>query len=155
MALQKVYSAKDFGRVLKATIQNTGRLGFSAETAKFMGIDSDSYFIIGNDDRVQADLILVKLANADPDAFRARKSSDYFYLATTALFDMLGYDYKSNENIYFDVIRFPSLDKEAEGEVYIMNKRESKGRKSKKNEQTPKYSERSLLDLIEEEEQNS
>ena len=150
MALQKVYSVKDFGRVLKATIQNTGRLGFSGETAKAMKIDTDTLFIIGNDDRVQADLILVKMGEYNADAFRARKSNEYYYLNTTALFDMLGYDYKSDDTIFFDVVRFPSLDTEAGGEVYIMNKRESKGRKTTKNEQTPKLCEPSLLDLIEE-----
>lgn len=150
MALKTVYSAKDFGRVLKATIQNTGRLGFSAETAKFMKIDSDTHFIIGNDDSVQADLILVKLAEANADAFKVRKSNDYFYLPTTALFDMLGYDYKSDDTIYFDIVRFPSLDKAAEGEAYIMNKRESKGRKTTRNEQIYNDNEPSILDLTEE-----
>ena len=150
MALKIIYSVKDFGRVLKATIQSTGRLGFSAETAKAMKIDADTLFIIGKDDRVQADLILVKMAEANADAFRARKSNEYYYLNTTALFDMLGYDYKSDDTIFFDVVRFPSLDNEAGGEAYIMNKRESKGRKTTKNEQTSKPSELTNQDLFDE-----
>ncbi len=134
MAFQ-LFSAKDFGRVLKVTIQNTGRLGFSGETAKVMQIDTNSCFLIGKDDSVRADLILVKMAETSPDAFMAKKSSDYFYLETTALFDMLGYDYKKG-SIFFDVTRYPMLDQEVGGEVYLMNKRESKGRKPK-NEVPP------------------
>ena len=146
----KIFSAKDFGRVLKATIQSTGRLGFSGETARVIKIDTETCFLIGKDDSVQSDLILVKIAEPNADAFKAKKSNDYFFLETTALFDMLGYDYKSNGNIFFDVTRYPSLDKELDGEVYIMNKRESKGRKTTKNDQTQKTSELPHLDLTEE-----
>ena len=144
----KIFSAKDFGRVLKATIQSSGRLGFSGETARVMKIDTETFFLIGEDDSVQADLILVKIAEANPDAFKAKKSSDYYYLETTALFDMLGYDYKLNGNIFFDVTRYPSLDNDAGGEVYIMKKRDSKNRKPK-SDQTSKDKETNLFDHLE------
>lgn len=43
----KILSVKDFASKLKATIQATGKLGFTEETAKAMSLSIDSYIQIG------------------------------------------------------------------------------------------------------------
>lgn len=134
MAIQ-FFSAKNFGKVLKATIQKSGRLGFSSDAADAMNLDTDTYFLIGKDEEIKADLIMVKLNAGNPDAFQVKKSGLYYYLDTTALFDMLHYNYKSGTNIFFDVIRDITYDNEAGGEVYLLTQRKSKGRKPAKTDQ--------------------
>lgn len=134
MAIQ-FFSAKNFGKVLKVTIQKSGRLGFSSDAAVAMNLDTDTYFLIGKDEEIKADLIMVKINAGNPDAFQVKKSGVYYYLDTTALFDMLHYNYKSGTNIFFDVIRDITYDKEAGGEVYLLTQRKSKGRKTTKTDQ--------------------
>lgn len=144
MAIQ-FFSAKDFGKVLKVTIQKSGKLGFSGETATAMSLTTDSYFLIGKDESIKADLIMVKISEPNPDAFQVRKSGQYFFLDTTALFDMLHYNYKSGSNIFFDVVRDITYDQEAGGEVYLLTQRKSKGRKSAKSDPASKDSTQSLF----------
>lgn len=126
----EIFSAKNY-LVLKATIQKTGRLGFSAATSNVMGISTSSYFLIGKDEAIDADLIMVLLNRPSKDAFRVMQSGPYYYLKTTALFDMLRYDYKS-ARIFFDVKRDSSYDKISGGETYLLKQRKSKGRKPRK-----------------------
>lgn len=127
------FSAKQFARTLKVTIQKTGRLGFTSATAIDMQIDTDTYFRFGKDDSINADLIMVKSKEQSVDAFRALKTGDYYYLNTAALFDMLKYEYKKG-NIIFDVRREAKLDEEAGGEVYTLRQRASKSSRRKKED---------------------
>lgn len=144
------FSIQQLTKTLKVTIQKTGRLGFTSQTAAEMKLDANTYFLFGKDDSIPADLIMVKLPGASNDAFRAVKSGEYYYLATTPLFDMLGYDYKK-EPVIFDVRRDANLDEEAGGEVYLLNRRASKGRRaSQKKEPTVSgEKERTLFDVDE------
>ena len=135
------FSIKQLTKTLKVTIQKTGRLGFTNQTAIDMKLDSNTYFLFGKDESIQADLIMIKLSGASNDAFRAVKSGDYYYLATTLLFDMLGYDYKK-EPIIFDVRREPSLDVEAGGEAYLLTRRASKGRRVSQKKDTANNTEK-------------
>lgn len=114
-------SAKRFQTKLKATIQSTGRLGFTDKTAKELRFENGSHVKFLSDDESK-ELYMAKVTGEDEDAFEVRKSGDYFYVATKRLFDELGFDYKK-ENIMFDLVRKPSIDEEAGGEVYKMDKR--------------------------------
>ncbi len=139
------FSARDFGRVLKVTIQKTGRLGFSNETATAMELDCNTYILLGKDDDLKADLIMVKRKTPHEDAFQVKKSGEYYYLDTTALFDMLRYNYKTGSNIFFDVTRDNTLDDQVDGEAYLLTQRKSKGRRTAKQEPASKSSEQSLF----------
>lgn len=94
-----------------------------------MNIDENAYFRFGKDEQLEADLIIVKVKEPSDDCFRAIKSGEYYYLNTTALFDMLDYNYKK-EPIIFDVRRQSSLDEEAGGEAYLLTRRAPKSRRS-------------------------
>lgn len=137
----RLITAKDITKTLKVTIQKTGRLGFTNQTAEEMQIDTDTFFYFGTDDQVASDLIMVKNRVASSDGYRAIKSGDYYYLNTAPLFTTLGYEYAS-KNIIFDVVRYPALDQEAGGEVYTMVRRASKT--SKREPKKPKVDEPTL-----------
>lgn len=127
----KILSAKDFNVKLKATIQASGRLGFSEPTAKFLKLSLSKYAIFANDEETN-DLYLAICENESEDSFEIKSTSGYYYVPAKMLFDVLGLDYINNV-IMFDLVRVSSLDEETGGETYKMNKRENK-RKSKENE---------------------
>lgn len=115
-------SARRFQTKLKATIQSSGRLGFTDRTAKELQLEKGSRLKFLMDDESKA-LFLVKVAQEDEDAFDVKLSGSYFYVTTKLLFDELGYDYK-NRNIMFDLVRRPMMDEETGGETYKMNARD-------------------------------
>lgn len=125
------YSAKQFSVKLKATIQATGKLGFTDETAKELGLSSQTYIKLGTDEDDPGVMYLVVLQEEDDDAFKVCKAGDYFYLPTSVLFMSLGYDFKS-KTIIFDITRAKELDNKFNGKVYKLNKRESDKKKKRK-----------------------
>ena len=118
------YSAKQFSVKLKATIQATGKLGFTDETAKELGLSSHTYIKLGTDEDNPEAQYLVVLSEEDEDAFKVCKAGNYFYLPTSVLFMSLGYDFKS-KTIIFDLTRSKEFDDKFNGKVYKLNKRES------------------------------
>lgn len=127
----KVISAKQFAIKLKATIQASGRLGFTEETAKALDLASGKYAKFAQDDE-NGILYLIIINEASEDAFPIKLSSGYYYVPTRQLFDALAYDYENN-NIMFDLVRQSSLDADLMGHVYYMKPRINK-RKDKKDE---------------------
>lgn len=125
------YSAKQFSVKLKATIQATGKLGFTDETAKELGLSSQTYIKLGTDEDDPDVMYLVVLQEEDDDAFKVCKAGDYFYLPTSVLFMSLGYDFKS-KTIIFDITRTKELDNKFNGKVYKLNKRESDKKRKRK-----------------------
>ena len=127
----KILSAKQFATKLKATIQASGRLGFTAETATALGFESGKFAKFAKDDE-NGNLYLIIINEGSEDAFEIRLSSGYYYISTKVMFDTLGYNYE-NGNIMFDLVRQPSLDDDLQGQVYQMKPRINK-RKDKKND---------------------
>ena len=125
----KVLSAKQFATKLKATIQASGRLGFTAETATALGFESGKFAKFAKDDE-NGNLYLIIINEGSEDAFEIRLSSGYYYISTKVMFDTLGYNYE-NGNIMFDLVRQPSLDDDLQGQVYFMKQRTNKYRKEK------------------------
>ena len=127
----KILSAKQFATKLKATIQASGRLGFTAETATALDLESGKFARFAKDEDNGA-LYLIINSERSEDAFEIRVSSGYYYVPTKVMFDTLGYDYE-NGNIMFDLVRQPSLDDDLQGQVYFMKQRPIKN-KEKKND---------------------
>ena len=125
----KILSAKQFATKLKATIQASGRLGFTAETATALGFESGKFAKFAKDDE-NGNLYLIIINEGSEDAFEIRLSSGYYYISTKVMFDTLGYNYE-NGNIMFDLVRQPSLDDDLQGQVYFMKQRTNKYRKEK------------------------
>jgi hypothetical protein len=126
-----VLSAKQFATKLKATIQASGRLGFTAETATVLGLESGKFAKFAKDDENDS-LYLIIINEPNEDAFEIRVSSGYYYVPTKVMFDTLGFNYE-NGNIMFDLVRQPSLDDDLQGQVYYMKQRPIKN-KDKKND---------------------
>ena len=124
-----ILSAKQFAIKLKATIQASGRLGFTAETATALDLKSGKFAKFAKDDE-NNELYLIIINEGSEDAFSIRESSGYFYVPTKVMFDTLGYDYE-NGNVMFDLVRQPSLDNDLQGQVYRMKQRTIKYRKEK------------------------
>ena len=126
-----ILSAKQFATKLKATIQASGRLGFTAETATALGLQSGKFAKFAKDDEKES-LYLIIINDSNEDAFEIRVSSGYYYVPTKVMFDTLGFNYE-NGNIMFDLVRQPSLDDDLQGQVYYMKQRPIKN-KDKKND---------------------
>lgn len=118
----EILSAKKFQVKLKATIQASGRLGFTDETAKSLRLDAGVPMKFARDNERDV-LYLARLQEEDEDSFEVKKSGDYFYLATRTLFDTLGIDYHTH-SVIFDFARDTSLDELMGGETYRLCKRE-------------------------------
>lgn len=117
----KILTAENFATKLKATVQATGRLGFTDATKKGLKLSTNSYILIAQDEDTQ-ELFLAVKREPDGNAFRVCKSGSYFYLTTKLLFDYLNIDYKK-QTVIFDLTRSEEHDKEMGGEAYKMNKR--------------------------------
>ena len=66
-----VLSAKQFATKLKATIQASGRLGFTAETATVLGLESGKFAKFAKDDEKES-LNLIIINESNEDAFEIR-----------------------------------------------------------------------------------
>lgn len=128
MSAIKFFSAKQYSTKLKVTVQATGRLGFSDDTAKEMGLSSQTYIKLGSEDGTDELKYMVVLPEADDDAFKVCKAGDYYYLPIAVLLMSLGYDFR-NKTIIFDLTRSMELDDELGGKVYKLNKRENEKRR--------------------------
>lgn len=117
----KILSAKDFAVKLKATIQATGKLGFTEETAKTLGLSNETYIQIAFDDEEDV-FYLIVMPCSNPDSFKVCSAGGYFYLPTSALFKSMGLDF-SSFSFLFDLTREEKLDGSLGGAVYKMNKR--------------------------------
>ena len=118
---------------LKATIQQTGRLGFTAETAKALGLTVQMSVQFARDDAGDRALYMVLHEGQVDNSFRMMKAGQYFYLPTKQMFDAFGEDY-INKVVMFDLAPVSSLDAQFCGKVYKMVRRELYRNKQKESE---------------------
>lgn len=126
MAL-KILRASKYSTKLKATVQASGKLGFTDVTRQALNLTENSYVYIAQDSDSQ-ELFMILIEEPNPDAFRVHKSGKYYNLSTSQLFNELGFKYREITYI-FDLIRDSAMDSEAGGVVYKMNRRELNKRK--------------------------
>ena len=122
----KILSVKQFSNNLKVTIQATGKLNFSDETARILGLKEGTLvkFAMDEEDGNALYMVLSSLEK-DEDAFKVRKSGVYYYLPTKMLFDAMGIDYKGKAILY-DLVRSQSKDAELAGMAFRMTLRDGK-----------------------------
>lgn len=120
MSIQ-IISTRDFAKPLKVTLQSSGKLGFTSETAKVLRLESGKLIQFGKDPETNEMYLIMSYGNPE-DAFAVAKAGDYFYLPTTLMFDALGYKYKLT-TYFFDLMRRSDMDAELNGEVYFMKER--------------------------------
>lgn len=100
----KVMNPDNLDKNLKATVHKTGKLGFTIEAARKMGLTVNTGVMIAINDEDSNDdsLYLTVHSPAAENMFKASKAGDYHYISTKALFDTLKVDYK-NESIVYDI----------------------------------------------------
>jgi hypothetical protein len=113
--------------VIKATIHQSGKLGFSQAAIEKLGLNQNSYVMIGTSKGQKDDrYIYLKIAKeSDEMTLKVNKAGQYYYLNTKDFFNETGIDYK-RKNIIYDIIE---LSEESE-KVYKLIPRE-KDRKKK------------------------
>jgi hypothetical protein len=105
----KILKANEFERNVKATLQSTGRLGFSDGARKKMQIETGKYLVIATNEEDESDDNLYAWLEdtAENGGFRLNKGGEYFNANTKPLFDGLGIDYKDDNNlIIYDIVDF-------------------------------------------------
>lgn len=119
----KILSSKEYSSKLRVSIQSTGRLSFTEETARFLRLSEAMYVKFGQDDTDSKLLYLIRPVEMDDDCFEVRTSGKYYYVPTKSLFDALGVEYGEDCNCLYNLIREPGMDKDAGGTVYRMQLR--------------------------------
>lgn len=118
----KILSFKEYGASLKATIQSTGKLGFSAATATVLELASHTHVRFAQEDEASGVLYLAIMSGVDEDGFKIMQSGGYYNVNARPLFDALQVDYKRRTVIY-DLQRDAAKDKEMGGKTYRMEPR--------------------------------
>lgn len=119
MALIIYKNSETLGR-LKATIQRTGRLGFSDATAKALDLANvKAVQFAGDNEDPEVMYLINNTSEEDEKSFRVYKSGQYYHVNTRALFSELGVDYE-NFSVIFDLTRDKTFE---DMEVYRMKKR--------------------------------
>ena len=118
----KILSVKKFGTNLKATIQSTGKLGFSGATAVVLELASHTHVRFALEDETSGILYLAVMPGVDEDGFKLMQSGGYYSINTRPLFDALQVDYK-NRTVIYDLQRDAAKDEEMGGKTYRMEPR--------------------------------
>ena len=118
----QAFNAKDFSLKPKATIQQTGKLGFNTDAISQLEIDENKAVVLAPDTQDKRVLYMALVPADNDSAFGIRKSGMYYYINTKQLFDCLDFDYQKH-TIIFDIVRFDKYDEQIGGECYKMNAR--------------------------------
>lgn len=119
----QAFNAKDFSLKPKATIQQTGKLGFNTDAISQLEISENKAVILAPDMQDKQVLYMALVpADGNENAFALRKSGMYYYINTKQLFDHLEFDYLKH-TIIFDIVRFDKYDELIGGECYKMSAR--------------------------------
>lgn len=118
----QILSAKQYGSSLKATIQATGKLGFTKATSDTMALADKACVKFAVDDDPDKTMYIAACAEESEDGFKLLCSSEYYSVPTKALFDALGIDYQS-QTVIFDLSRSAIHDAELGGDAYKMKMR--------------------------------
>lgn len=142
--IANIYNAKQLTQKLKATIQRSGKLGFTAETIEHLKLTNEVSIRIAADDTRKDVLYMAVVSRDCDDAFPVIKTGIYFYLNTKQLFDEIRMDY-AKFNIMFDLTRCSEADDAIGGECYKMTAR----RTSREQKATSENNEEPIEETIE------
>ena len=107
----KKLDAHRLQQTVRATVQSNGRLTFSVEATKEMGLSEDKSLVIFEADG--GDLGAVISVKNDPEAFVLKRCGLYYYVAFKNYLQQAGIDYKG-QRIMYDVTE---LDEKIDGKT--------------------------------------
>ncbi len=117
----KILEVPQIGGKVKATIHQSGKLGFSQAAIDELQISNNTYIMLAKneEDPNDSNLYMVISKEKKENGLKVSKAGNYFYVNTKYLFDKLGIDYK-RKKVIFDIIQI-----EYEGQtVYKLIRRE-------------------------------
>ncbi|QHS55716.1 hypothetical protein GWR56_09285 [Mucilaginibacter sp. 14171R-50] len=129
----KIHNANQFERNVKATIQSTGKLGFSDGAIKKMKIESGKFLVIASNEADENDEnFYAWLENTDENGgFKINKGGQYYNANTKPLFDELKIDYKNQDNlVIYDIVDF---DNDGNPIFKFIKRVRTRNKKNKKN----------------------
>lgn len=94
----KMVDARRFSGNAKASIQNNGRLGFSADAARILNLESEKRLLVS--DIGDGNLAVIIGEKDDERGFRIQKGGDYFYTKMKSFFDSQEVEYTQKRVIY-------------------------------------------------------
>jgi len=109
----------------KATIHNTGKLGFNIEAIEIMQLKNQGSYLLATDEE-DANVMYLIPTDSSNGVGKVAKAGDYYYLNVGDAFEKLGFKY-TEYTIMFDIEK-----SEYEGkEIFILKKRKEIKRKEK------------------------
>lgn len=100
----------------KATIHQSGKLGFNNEASTCMNLQAQKTYKLATDE--DGDNLYLLEANEESGTAKIAKAGQYYYLNVGDAFDALGIDYKNN-TVIFDIKK-----EDYEGkEIFVLQKR--------------------------------
>lgn len=107
MKLQ-IIKKNELEKSVRATIQMSGKLGFTTEAAQKLGLSDDKTIVFSKDGDESIDgrlvLYMQVLSGQHEDGFRVNKAGQYFYLSAKALFDTFKVPY-AKKSIALDLTK--------------------------------------------------
>ncbi len=119
---KKIVDARSYAkRRCKATIQKSGKLGFTANAAELMGLEQGARLLVSECNNSDLAVVVLK-GTQDERGFKVRKSVVYFTVDMKAFFDQRGIDYRNAEySVAYDIVM---LDETFEGQpVFKLTRR--------------------------------
>lgn len=91
--------------IIKATVHQSGKLGFSRAAIDKLNLKSNTYIKIGTNSEDKNDNCVYMIVNNEEDesSMKISKAGEYYYLNMKDFFNELGLDYK-RKTIIFDII---------------------------------------------------
>lgn len=115
----KILSLRDYSSKLRLTVQASGKLCFTDETVRTLGIKDGMPIRFAIEEKDGDQLYMAIASEGDEDTFSVRKSGKSYYLPTSGLFDALGIDYRAN-SVSFNLTRAGASDEVLKGAAYVM-----------------------------------
>ena len=104
--INKAVDARRFSLHAKATVQRTGKLGFSMEAAELLGLRENTSELKREGRRMILqemdghDWLAVVVSETNERGFKIQRGGDYYYLNMRQYFKASGIDYLDNRVIY-------------------------------------------------------
>lgn len=91
--------------VIKATIHQSGKLGFSQAAIDKLALDQNTYVMIGTSKEYKKDnsIYLAISKESNEMAVKVNKAGNYYYLNSKDFFNEIGVDFK-NKSIIYDIV---------------------------------------------------
>ncbi len=117
----KFFIPDSLDKNLKATVHKSGKMGFTIEAAKKMGLGVEKGLSIGINEEDQEDKNLYVLVDEKKkiENFPILKAGNYFYINTKPLFDSMKIDYVNNY-IAYDISK-EDFEKES---MFVLKRKE-------------------------------